>query len=421
MSWQERVRGDIQLTSPGGNVFNAKWIGNDRSMEKKLGIFEYPGYDGTIIQDLGVNGIRYPLTIQFDGLDHDLNAERFFESCRDRGPWDIIHPVKGNLSLQLVSVSEQIQPVTSGNITVLETQWIEPADETVPTSTAQLGAEVNQQATQTNATSAGQYAENLNTDTAGATIANAQAVDNVITTQNKGLLNDIAQLNSEIANAVAASQRGIQDTLQQTVLEPLTLAGQIQQSLLLPLLAVNDINGRVEGYKQQIETTFEFLPDGNNDEANNQALAYELSLSACIVGTCQSIVSGELTTQSEATEYADTIADLFSQVVDALDAIQENFVDNPIDAQYFSNTSAYSDLANIVGRTIAYLLRSTLDLRTEKRIILTRTRCPIEIVVTEYGSLGEDDSNLDFFISTNQLIGNDVRILNAGREVVVYV
>ena len=54
MSWKDRLRGEIVLTSPDGDVFNAKWVGNDRSKEKKIGRFDYPDFDGSVIQDLGI-------------------------------------------------------------------------------------------------------------------------------------------------------------------------------------------------------------------------------------------------------------------------------------------------------------------------------------------------------------------------------
>ena len=72
MSWQERVQGSIELTSPDGAVFSAKWEGNTRSIQKKLGIFTYPKFDGTVAQDLGLEGTSYPLRLSFDGPDNDL-------------------------------------------------------------------------------------------------------------------------------------------------------------------------------------------------------------------------------------------------------------------------------------------------------------------------------------------------------------
>lgn len=69
---------------------------------------------------------------------------------------------------------------------------------------------------------------------------------------------------------------------------------------------------------------------------------------------------------------------------------------------------------------MAYLLRSVFDLSVEKRFKLEKRRAPIEITISEYGSLGDDDSNFQLFIDSNGLKGNDILILPEGREVVVY-
>ncbi len=56
-----------------------------------------------------------------------------------------------------------------------------------------------------------------------------------------------------------------------------------------------------------------------------------------------------------------------------------------------------------------------------KRFTLSRPRAPIEITISEYGELGPEDSYLDLFIASNHLRSDEVILLPAGREVVVYV
>ncbi len=59
--YRDRLRPDIQLISPEGTIFIALWSGNDRSQDKKVGIFDYPLVDGSTVQDLGVSAAPYPL------------------------------------------------------------------------------------------------------------------------------------------------------------------------------------------------------------------------------------------------------------------------------------------------------------------------------------------------------------------------
>jgi hypothetical protein len=420
MSWKDRLRGSITLTSPSGIEFTAKWVGNDHSKEKKVGVFEYPNNNGTRTQDLGVNGTRYPLTLYFDGPDNDIESLNFYKTCDERGPWEIIHPTDGKLTLQLTSISRNVRPVESGNVTVCETQWIEPSAETSTSSTAQTAAEATAAALDTNITTAGQYSANITQNTFAEVSANEVAITNVSTAAGNAL-ETISSINDEISAQFLAIQRGIQDSLDQAILEPLVVAGQIQQLTQLPALAVQDIEARLNAYIAMADEIFNFLPDENGPEDKNSVNAYELGLSAVLTAASQTVITGPLDNRVKAIEFANKLTQLLSDITENLDNVQENFSNNDIDTQYFSNSQGYNDLAIMISKALRYLLDSLLSLSVEKRFTLDRPRAPLEITVTEYGSLGDNDENLDFFIQTNNLSGSRIRLLPAGVEVVVYV
>lgn len=92
-----------------------------------------------------------------------------------------------------------------------------------------------------------------------------------------------------------------------------------------------------------------------------------------------------------------------------------------LDGQYFAQSNNYTRLQNTFALTMRYLLTQFFNLKTEKRFILKTARSPIEITITEYGSMGENDANYDLFIKSNNLCGNEVLLLPAGFECVVYV
>ena len=136
-TWLERTNDSIFFTSPEGNTFDALWIKNPRTLEKKLGIFNLPERTGAVVQDLDTGAVSYPLTFYFEGTNNDLESEKFFKACKERGRWLISHPTKGLLSLQLVNITEQIDPVDNGNITQFTSQWIEPDEISEGISTLQ--------------------------------------------------------------------------------------------------------------------------------------------------------------------------------------------------------------------------------------------------------------------------------------------
>ena len=127
--WTTRLRPTISFVSPEGNEFFARWRGDQRELTKMIGEFSFPGRDGSIIQDLGSRAARYPLTIYFDGPNHDLLAWGFVEAIKEHGPWTVTHPVYGYLVLQPTKVTEIANPVESANVTELQTEWVEPLNE----------------------------------------------------------------------------------------------------------------------------------------------------------------------------------------------------------------------------------------------------------------------------------------------------
>jgi len=82
--YRDRLRPNIQLTSPDGTVFTALWRGNESSHVKKIGIFDYPGVAGSTVQDQNIKSATYPLTLQFVGPDNDLTAKQFRRTRRTR-------------------------------------------------------------------------------------------------------------------------------------------------------------------------------------------------------------------------------------------------------------------------------------------------------------------------------------------------
>ncbi|MHA1287298.1 MAG: DNA circularization N-terminal domain-containing protein [Candidatus Thorarchaeota archaeon] len=161
VSWQDRLANTIELISPSGKAFSAKWRGNPRTREKRLGIFEYPKVAGNVVQDLGSNSLRQTLNIYFDGRDHDLESDRFFEATKEIGLWDITHPVHGFYGLQLVSVRENDEPITSGNVTEFVTEWIEPIDEVSLETARELAGIVDGLGNDTNSSSSEQFEDGV--------------------------------------------------------------------------------------------------------------------------------------------------------------------------------------------------------------------------------------------------------------------
>jgi len=417
-NWRERVANSIRLTSPDGNNFSAGWVKGPRSMDKKVGIFTFPKVRGNPTQDMEVDSSRYDFTIYFSGKDNDLEANRFYAACRETGRWGVFHPVHGFLELQLLTVTEMDDPVDSGNITEINTSWIEPIDDVTLKTGRELAGIIDSGVNDLNISAAQQYANTLRAGTETlrntikkATEINAKLVDKV--------LGPLFSTVDAIDNTMWAIQTGIQDTLDTAIGQPLLLAAQVQQLTQYPVLASNDVISRLNYYGTLADQVFDSLTTGDKDTDLNLLATSELSLTATLGAMAQIVTTGTLETRAQGVEVATGLADFFDRVVAELETAQERFADKDIDDQYFSQSQAFADAANLTGNAIRYILLTAFDLRVERRFRLDRARPPIWIAFKEY-STGDLDSNFDLFVKTNGLKAEELLMLQSGREVVIY-
>ena len=419
--WLERVRPTINFISPDGNTFEALWISNTTPQEKKLGIFNYPKINGSVVQDLGINSTRYPMVIYFEGANNDIEAQKFMAAFNESGPWTIVHPVLGEKILQPISFSPDINPTNSGNITVITTEWIEPISDAVIGSVQELAAKIQEQQDALNSQTAGQFSEITNQVTTGEVRAITEESGNILTRFNE-TVNRLSEINAEINAQVASIQQSINDIIIQPIIDVLSLAGAFQQMVELPSLVINDISSRLSQYIDFATSIFPDPPGIPPDSKDKNIVATAEMVLSAITSTLGTIaITGDFQTRPEAIQTAVDINNIFSEITNSLDATQINFSENPADVQYFSQSQTFSDASLLIAFISAYLLKISLDLKIEKRFRLEKDRSPIEITITEYGDLGDNDNNLDLFISSNNLKANEILLLPSGREVVVYV
>lgn len=420
MSWKDRLGEQIEFLSPSGRSFTALWRGNDRSKGKKLGSFSPPKRKGTIFQDLDVDSTKYPLTFIFDGENHDLIATLFFETCSENGTWEISHPTKGNLKLQLVSVTEKDQPIKSANMTEFETQWVMPLADDQIISSAELARQIEEQLVVFNQAGADQLDSIADQSSPSRIQALKDSASSAMNTITNGLAK-ISELSAEVSRITNGIQRATTTNLSNPLIAINSLATQLQIAAQTPALAVNNVTERVSSYSNVLTAFSGDNPSTPTIENRNALAIKELSMIS-LLGTLPRIaISGNLTTRQEAINFAELIANLLDEVTNNLDLNQQLYSSNLLESQYFSQSQSYSDLIKLMSLGIEYLLKSLFDLKVEKRFSINRDRTPIDITISEYGTLGDNDFNLDLFLATNKLKNKDILLLEAGREVVVYV
>lgn len=419
MSYRDRLQPQIIMTSPSGLEFIAKWAGNERSLEKKLGVFKTPGLPGVVVQDLDVEGVVYPLTIFFDGTNNDLEANLFFTACRERGPWTIIHPVHGSKILQLVSVLEAIQPITSGGVTEFRTEWLEISQALGAESASQLAAELAAQVQALQEAAADQLDQTVTLDTADKVGKLKNGTENTVNGFSE-TLESITSTVAEVQAQVDSIKRGIDAVIFDPLTDVLSLAGQIQTLISTPQLIVTDFKTKVETYSRFADIILGKGPEDASPAGINTAAIQEISLTAALGGIGISSTNAPFGSRQDAIDGVEASTDFFDKITNGLDGIQELYLGQLLGNSYFSQSQSFPDAALTSALTAAFLLRSSFNLATEKRITLTQATNPVMIAMQEYGGPGINDANIDLFYNSNQLTGQETILLPVGKEVRVY-
>ena len=425
MNWQNRLRQQITLTAPDGSAYSAGWKGNDIEAGLLVGQFNAPLRDGTTTQPLGSKGLSWPLTLSFEGDDHDTAAMAFFQAfLHQRGTWKVQHPVYGQHELQAITGTLSADPTGSGNVTVVQTQWVEPAKDDGELSTAELAQGVLAQVDTAQLSASQAFTANTNLTDAESQAAAASAGLSGLGSVMASPLGTLAKGSAEISSTFLTAYAQASAALTAGPLDLITAASQIQSVLTLPALVGADLSAKVQAFGALASSIQDSLTAGNDASARNGAVVGELFLAGALAGASTSTVVGLPANREQALSVITALRSMFDTSTAALDAVQASNSGNPASGQYFSNSASYADLALLLSRTCAYLLRVLFDLKVAKRFTLAVPRSPIEITLTEYGSEYAADgvsSNLDLFIASNGLRANDVVLLPAGREVVVYV
>jgi hypothetical protein len=419
----QRLQPLITLTAPNGvTQYSCYWRGDDISGAKAVPQFRYPLYDGVKVQDLGADGLSWPLTLTFEGDNNDLTAMAFAKDfLAQRGNWAVQHPVYGTHNLQGITVKILAHPVDSGNITQVETTWIEPADDSIGTSVGELGAQIVAQAETANASAQAELAQ-INT-----------AATNISQTVFSGLQQGLNFLGLSTLQSIVATASLVQGAISQTYQQLVaaiaapglaldTLAQLFQTIVQAPAAVAATETALVAGYTQFIGDIVDSITGLITPSGIAATQTNEMILGAAVTGACLAVANNAPATREEAVTAINNISSLWQDVLSALDAVQNASAANDITQSYVTFSTTYTDLAQLVGLTLQYLLSVIFDLKVAYTFTLDRPRVPFEIACTEYGSEYDAAGNsyVDLFIASNHLTGESVMLLYPGTQVTIY-
>ncbi len=417
MAWQDRIR-QAAYTSSSGVYTAFDYEDVSKTIDKKTASFTFPDADGTYVQDLGHTGRRYPLRVIFWGDDHDEDAERFEGALLERGIGVLTHPLYGTLDvIPFGAISFRSDLKTAANQTIIDITFWETIGLVYPTSQVDPASAVVKSVDEYNAAAAETLDATADIDSA-VEQATFKAQYNALLGSVKSGLDAIASVQENVEKTFNAINDSINNGIDTLISQPLTLAFQTVQLIQAPARAITAITARLEAYKNlgsQIIDNVKAISIPGLDSANsNEYHTKDMYASTYITGAILSTVNNQFTTKSDALLAADSITQ-------QMDNLQQWRDDNLVSLSQIDTGEAYQKLQEAVALTIGFLVEISFTLKQERRIILQSPHTVIDLIAELYPVNTIIDDEIDFFINSNMLNGDEILELPRGRELVYYV
>ena len=416
MSWNDRLK-ELAYTSPSGVRIVADFENVQKFVDKKTTGFEFPDANGTLVQDLGHTGRRYPLRLFFWGDDHDIEADAFENSLLEIGQGKLEHPMYGTIDVvPFGRITRNDRLKTAANQSIIEVIFWETIGVVYPTSQTDPSSLILTSVDEYNTAAAESFEDATSLDTA--------VEQSSLKNKFLGYLNTAETHLQTVADTQADVQKQfdtINDSINQgidiLIATPLTLVFQTQIMLQAPSRALTNIRARLDAYNNLANSFItgddSITTPGNDARNTNDFYAKDVFASSSIAGSIISVVNNQFFTKTEAIESAESILDQFEAVATWRD---DNF--QSLSATEIDTGEAYQQLQESVALAAGFLVQISFTLKQERIVVLDRPRTCVDMVAEFYGSI---DDQLDFFISSNNLSGSEILELPRGREIVFYI
>lgn len=104
MSWIDKVKNELIITTGAGDQFKPAWINARLVQEYNIAEFNFPDVEGTLVKRGKRLGIKFAMEIYFEGPDHLEISEQFREASKDQNFWVLEHPYYGVFPCQPTSL-----------------------------------------------------------------------------------------------------------------------------------------------------------------------------------------------------------------------------------------------------------------------------------------------------------------------------
>jgi hypothetical protein len=421
-SWKTRLR-EGAYTSPSGKRIVFAWENLSREMTKRTVGFDFPNINDSYIQGNGFSARRYPMRCYFSGRNCDVFATAFEAALLEEGPGQLEHPMYGTVTVvPFGDITRRDDLKDAANQSVVEVTFFTTTGAVYPSSPNAPKSEVQAALDKFNASAATQFDEER-ARLPKSVVADANLMANVrgkIALASR-TLSKVAAVNTAVIKEFRQLQSDLNFALDVLVGQPLQLAQQVVNMIEAPAKALAGIEDRLAGYRTLARTIFTKPDsagafDGTVFERTRQKLIGDFQMDSvvtmsAVAGSVASVINHTYATKPEAIAAAEEVLRQFDELVAWRDQRLAGL-------EQIDIGDAYQALLETVSLVAGYLIQISQTLVPERRVVLDRPRTLIDVCAQVYGAI--DNDTLDFFISTNNLSGDELLELQRGRLVVYY-
>lgn len=436
--WRKRLKPGI-FKSPSGVSIRFQYVDLSREFELRGTAWEFPQVNNAYVQRKGFGPRKYPLICYFSGDNCDLEASVFEAALGEPGQGSLQHPLYGTLNnvVPFGQVKRTDAVTTAGNQTIVEVTFWTTTGAVYPNSDPSTQNEILI------------GIENFNIEAAQAfdvhmKLGKAALRGGAIATI-KDALKKFSTAMAIVSNSTTAIRRSVQDGLDVINLsmdtligQPLLLAQQLSNLIQTPARAIAGIASRLDAYGRLLDDVVgagsanpaEQFASGTallqrRDSVANDFHVADLfsmnSVAGSIVASAARPAAGApptFITRTQAIAAADAIAQQFDDLVTfrddgfvALGSISE------VSTSRVDTGESMQALQAVASLAVGYLVQTSFGLKPEQQITIDRDRTIVDLSAELYDKI---DEKLDLLIDSNNLSGDEILELKAGRSLVYY-
>lgn len=419
MSWQDRLR-EAALTGATGQRIPFAYEDVEEVITARGTMHEFAGVNGGYGQRTGDGPRRFPIRAFFSGPDHDLQSRAFVATALS-GVCSLEHPVYGTHDVvSLGEVSRRDDLKNEANQSVVELTLWSTLGAVYPDPGVDLPATLELSLGSFNTSAAGAFGA-LARVRSGVAKARLAASTTSALGQIRSALRSIASTSRTISGTFSSTDRLILGALDTLVGQPLSLARSLLDLVQSPGRAFTRVTSRLSAYRGLAESIIDrFGRLGSStggsveedvDSKVNDYYLGDLLATGSVAASALSCAQNTFATRREAIEAAEILLTQLQEIVEWREA-------RGAELGEVDTGEAYQALQDLVALTAGYLVQVSFTLLPERSIVTDRARTIIDLAAELYG---EVDEKLDYLIATNNLSGDEILEVPAGRKILYYV